>query len=354
MSGYQRNLLFIVISAALAYGCSDPPKACICPQKADNTCTGANDIQYDQNTNILASLIQISQMASQNTNVVQPDNPPPDMWAVHDTQTDSPVPTEQDSLAEQAILAANSDLTNDSLPAEDTELTLSEAPETEAEPVPANLKTIADASARAVSIGTLHGIKGKKIAKGMPRNSHQVPEGYWIGSKPTIEQLKSLHSNNIKLIVTASRMGEEDLAKIQEEVETLGMKQLNIPFGGKFPKPEKFMKVIKQYKPDQIYIHCDHGGDRSGALLAYLLVIEQGWSIPKALFAVLYPGPNDINGLNDVLKNRGFEASDKDYLDIMGMYSAESNGGFGGLKVRSSNYQKLVNSLIDAMVRSKS
>ena len=69
---------------------------------------------------------------------------------------------------------------------------------------------------------------------------------------------------------------------------------------------------------------------------------------------MIYPGPNDINGLNNVLKDRGFDISDNEFNDIMGMYSAENNGGFGGLKVRSSNYQKLVNSLIDAMIRTKS
>ncbi len=348
MSGYQRNIRIIVIAAALLAGCSEPPKACVCPNE---TGTAANDMPNAQNTNILASLIQISQIASQNPQIPVPQ---PAWWpdALTDKTQDPQLIQEGTGQPEPTVLAEQTEPSND-----DASLNSTDIDTGEPSPVPnpqTDMVQIANVSARSTTIGAFHGIKGKKIARGMPRNSHQVPEGYWIGSKPNIEQLKSLHNNNIKLIVTASRMGEEDLAKIQEEVEALGMKQLNIPFGGKFPKPEKFMNVIKKFKPDQIYIHCDHGGDRSGALLAYLLVIEQGWSIPKALFAVLYPGPNDINGLNDVLRNRGFDASDKDYHDIMGMYSAENNGGFGGLKVRSSNYQKLVNSLIDAMMKSQS
>ena len=184
---------------------------------------------------------------------------------------------------------------------------------------------------------------------GPPRNFRQSAEGYWIGARPSIEQLKYLHDKNIQLIITASRMKQSEIDQMKADVETAGMKQLHIPFGSKFPRPSLFMDTIKQYKPSEIYIHCDHGADRSGAILAYLLYAEQGYTIQNAIAAVASPDDPNIQCLTIVLNDHELKFSRKHYHQVIGIYSGEKNNGFGGLKCDETGYRKLIDSLIATM-----
>ncbi len=190
--------------------------------------------------------------------------------------------------------------------------------------------------------------KSKKSSGGLPKNTRQVSEGYWLGSLPQADNIDALYARKIKLIITATRTIDE-LADANARMKDLGITHIILPFGGKFPKPSKFIKTVMKYHPENIYIHCDHGGDRSGAMLAYLLVVRHRWTVQRALLAVLYPGKTDIKGLTQVLNERGYSIEQSDIDKYLGIYSASLNGGGGGLKVRSPDYRKLINTLIDAL-----
>lgn len=200
-------------------------------------------------------------------------------------------------------------------------------------------------------IGALHGASFRLAFKGLPKNARQVVEGYWIGARPNADQIAELYAHDVRLILTAASMQTDDFRLNQERMQELGIAHINIPFGGKFPKPSRFASQLQSYAPRQIYIHCEHGGDRSGALLAYLLATKHNWSIPRALLAVAFPGKNDSRALIDILQSRGYVVSENDINEVLGIYSAEYNGGFGGLKVRSRGYVRLVNTTIDAIGR---
>lgn len=185
----------------------------------------------------------------------------------------------------------------------------------------------------------------------MPKNARQVVEGYWIGARPSADQIAELYAHDVRLILTTASMETDEFQLLKNRMDTLGIAHINIPFGGKFPKPSRFTSQLQSYTPKQIYIHCEHGGDRSGALLAYLLATKHNWSTQRALLAVAFPGKNDSRALIDILKSRGYDVSDNDVNEVLGIYSAEYNGGFGGLKVRSRGYVRLVNTTIDAIGR---
>ena len=79
--------------------------------------------------------------------------------------------------------------------------------------------------------------------------------------------------------------------------------------------------------------------------------MNHGWTIPRALLAVAFPGPRDAQKLVELLRSRGFVLEQSEIDAFLGMYSAENNGGYGGLKVRSDGYVKLINTMIDAAER---
>lgn len=221
-----------------------------------------------------------------------------------------------------------------------------------------NIKTDKDASARIAShlahaaiISGFNGAQTRLTNAGLPKNTRQSAEGYWIGAWPTSAQLEELYARNVRLIITAANIGIDDYQDISNSIQSLGMTHVSIPFGGRFPNPEKFDQIIQNFSPEQVFIHCEHGGDRSGAILAYLLIVHHGWSVPRALLSVAFPGKMDSQALVRILENRGYEVSDEDLEEVLGIYSGENNGGYGGLKVRSEGYVKLINTTIDAAIR---
>ena len=210
---------------------------------------------------------------------------------------------------------------------------------------------IASSLTHAAVISGIQGAQTRLTNVGMPKNIRQTIEGYWIGAWPTQPQIEELHARGIRAIITAANIGFEDYQEIADAIQKMGMTHISIPFGGRFPNPEKFEQTIQNFTPEQVYIHCEHGGDRSGAVLAYLLIVHHGWSVQRAFLSVTFPGKMDSQALVRILENRGYEVSDEDLDEVLGIYSGENNGGHGGLKVRSEGYVKLVNTTIDAAIR---
>lgn len=185
---------------------------------------------------------------------------------------------------------------------------------------------------------------------GLPKNTRQTQEGYWVGSNPSLSEIRALHARNVKLIVTLTPVFDPD-GSLKTHLKALGMTHINIPFGGQFPRPTRFYQRMLAFEPWETYIHCEHGGDRTGAFLAYMLVMRHDWSVQHAFLSVLHPG--DVSKLRSVLKTRGYATEQADIDAYLGIYSPEKNGGYGGLKVRSKDYVRLIQTTITAMERAK-
>ncbi len=185
---------------------------------------------------------------------------------------------------------------------------------------------------------------------GLPKNTRQTQEGYWVGSNPSLSEIRALHARNVKLIVTLTPVFDPD-GSLKANLEALGMTHINIPFGGQFPRPTRFYQRMLAFEPHETYIHCEHGGDRTGAFLAYMLVMRHDWSVQRAFLSVLHP--LDVSRLRNVLKRRGYATDQADIDAYLGIYSPEKNGGYGGLKVRSMDYIRLIHTTIDAMEQTK-
>ncbi len=181
--------------------------------------------------------------------------------------------------------------------------------------------------------------------RGLPRNSRQTVEGYWLGSRPSAANVDELFARGVRAIVSGIRLEEEVLARAR----ALGVHHVNVPFGGRFPNHRLIVEGIAGFDPREVFIHCEHGGDRSGAILAFLLAVRHQWPIERALLAVAFPGQRDVRGLVEVLEERGFRVSSEEQSRYVGIYSAERNGGFGGLKIRGPAYRRLVSTTIDAI-----
>lgn len=187
-----------------------------------------------------------------------------------------------------------------------------------------------------------------RIPRSLPKNSRQIAEGYWLGGKPGAEDIRAMHEAGIRLVISATRL-KADAAAVADE---LGMERLTVWFGRTFPSAQRITEASSRYQPEEIFVHCDHGGDRSGAIVAFLLSTRHSWRPDHALLAVAYPTSSDVRNLIKLLEAHGAQITREERTEYVGIYSGQRNGGFGGLKVRGPTYEQMVSTTLDAMASS--
>ncbi len=226
--------------------------------------------------------------------------------------------------------------------------TIKPAPTPQPAHEPKNISLPISAILHSAVRGGWFGASARLTNSGLPKNSRQTNEGYWLGSQPMAEDVEELDARNIKLVLTLATIPRKQLVPLQAAFAEKNIEQVYLPFGSRFPNPDSFMPQIMKYEPSQIFIHCAHGSDRTGAVLAYILIARHHWDIAKALYAVIQPSTCNIRKLDEILTRRGFKIDASDFNDIAGMYSPENNGGYGGMKVcaDTGNYLNLIDSLI--------
>jgi len=179
-----------------------------------------------------------------------------------------------------------------------------------------------------------------------PPAARQMKEGYWLGAMLEPEHVPWLSATGIRVVLSAVRPSHKTL----EMLARWGIEDVSVPMSSSFRHSDVILAVADSYEPSEIFIHCRHGADRTGAIAAFLLVVRHGWSIPDAFFSVLYRDQSDIDGLTDVLAHYGFvEARPIDDPSI-GFYSVTAAGGVGGLKVRNARYARLVETTLDTIM----
>ena len=178
--------------------------------------------------------------------------------------------------------------------------------------------------------------------KSLPNNTRHLQEGYWIGSMPDKpSQIDSLYNKGIKLIITVTHT-DKSFAPISKRIRELNIEHLYIPIGSKFPKISDDQKyIISKYDSKSIYVHCDHGADRSGIFIAYLLINRDHFTIAKSLLSVV--SKRDVSLLIELLvkNNIPITEDDRSYVSI---YS-----GKGGLKLRGESYIRLLLTFLDSV-----
>ncbi len=189
------------------------------------------------------------------------------------------------------------------------------------------------------------GARWRLSVNGLPKGTRQTVEGYWIGALPDAEHLEELHHRGVRLLVSAARLAPS----VVKARDKLGLAHFDTPFGSRFPSARPLLATVEEVEPDAIYIHCVHGADRSGAILAFLLAVRHGWSPQRALLAVAQPVPFNLRHLRRQLRKSDMDVTDEEVERYAGMYSAERNGHFGGLKATGPKYHRLIRTTLEAI-----
>jgi protein tyrosine/serine phosphatase len=117
------------------------------------------------------------------------------------------------------------------------------------------------------------------------KNFHVVADGFYRGAQPSAEGIEYLAGMGVKTILSL-RCGRRAAAAEKAAAEAAGMRYENIPLSyWKVPTEEtidRFLELLDDPKTGPIFIHCFHGADRTGLMVATYRISRLGWSFQEA------------------------------------------------------------------------
>jgi protein tyrosine phosphatase (PTP) superfamily phosphohydrolase (DUF442 family) len=116
--------------------------------------------------------------------------------------------------------------------------------------------------------------------EGVP-NLFKVNESLYRSAQPTAEGMTSLARAGIKTVVNL-RSFHSDRAPLG----SIGLRYEHIFMKAWHPEREEvlaFLRILKNSTTHPVLVHCQHGADRTGTMIALYRVVVDGWSPEDAV-----------------------------------------------------------------------
>ena len=115
-------------------------------------------------------------------------------------------------------------------------------------------------------------------------NFHPVAPGIWRGAAPTTAGLARLKAMGVKTVIDL-RIAPKTVKREGEAARAMGFRWINLPMGSDPPTPKQvatFLATLKQAPQSPVFVHCQHGADRTGCMIGIYRETQQGWTFPQA------------------------------------------------------------------------
>ncbi len=112
-------------------------------------------------------------------------------------------------------------------------------------------------------------------------NVAQVAPGLWRSAQPSAAGFKNLKALGIRTVVNLRRLNSD-----RGPLAGLGQRYFHIHFAPWHPEDEDvvtFLKIVSDPKNQPVLVHCQHGADRTGTMVAIYRVYAEGWSMTEAM-----------------------------------------------------------------------
>ena len=135
---------------------------------------------------------------------------------------------------------------------------------------------------------SLHTIENRSQHEDLS-NFQQVNPQLYRGAQPPKESLKKLQALGIKTIVNLR--GESEGTREEEKAAlALGLKFYNVPLPPlSRPNDEQINKALALLNDPAnapVFVHCKHGEDRTGTVIACYRITHDGWNLAATLAEV--------------------------------------------------------------------
>ncbi|MDD5492763.1 MAG: dual specificity protein phosphatase family protein [bacterium] len=130
------------------------------------------------------------------------------------------------------------------------------------------------------SVAAEKGIQPRNDIPGLG-NFGKVSEDVYRGAQPDVQGFAALKKMGIKTIINL-----RDFHSDEKLIKGMGFYYVSIPMSANSigdTQAVAFLKVITDPKYKPYFIHCQHGSDRTGTMIALYRMYVQAWPSEKAL-----------------------------------------------------------------------
>ncbi len=143
--------------------------------------------------------------------------------------------------------------------------------------------------------------------KGVP-NFYRISANLYRSAQPDAEGMKALKAMGIRTVVNLRAFHSD-----RDEIGSTGLVSEHIYMKTWHPEREdvvRFLRIATDPARQPVLVHCQHGSDRTGMMVAFYRVIVQGWSKERAAREMTEGG----YGFHEIWQNlvRWLDAADID------------------------------------------
>jgi protein tyrosine phosphatase (PTP) superfamily phosphohydrolase (DUF442 family) len=117
-------------------------------------------------------------------------------------------------------------------------------------------------------------------ATGLP-NFNKVSDELYRGEQPFPEGFKELKNRGIKTVISLRAFHSDE-----GNIAGTGLAYESISFKTWHPEEDdmvKFLKIVTDTSKQPVFVHCQHGSDRTGTMCALSRMAVQGWPADEAI-----------------------------------------------------------------------
>jgi len=118
---------------------------------------------------------------------------------------------------------------------------------------------------------------------GIP-NFHVVAPGIYRGAAPTTQGLSALKDMGIRTIIDL-RISPKLVKLEKAQALAMGFSWINLPMGSEPPTQKQvdiLLATLCKAPAEPVFVHCQHGADRTGCMIGIYRVQVQDWSFAQA------------------------------------------------------------------------
>lgn len=129
------------------------------------------------------------------------------------------------------------------------------------------------------------GVPSREAKGELLPNFHQVNERLYRGAQPLSGAMKELAARGIKTVINL-RGADEGTRAEETEAKAAGLRYFSVPLPG-LGRPsdeqvEKALALINDAENSPVFVHCHHGEDRTGTIIAVYRISHDGWTAAEA------------------------------------------------------------------------
>jgi protein tyrosine phosphatase (PTP) superfamily phosphohydrolase (DUF442 family) len=116
--------------------------------------------------------------------------------------------------------------------------------------------------------------------EGVP-NLYRISDELYRGDQPSLQGMENLKKFGIKTILNlrSFHSDRDEIAETGLAYEHIFMK----PWHPEEKEAVRFLKIVTDPQRTPVLVHCQHGADRTGTLIAVFRIAVQGWSKAEAI-----------------------------------------------------------------------